>query len=68
MFLRRSMVPLAFAASLGLAACGGDDGGSGLSRSELAAKADSICVKAQTDARAVKPPKNIADAREAAAG
>ena len=66
MHFRETIVSLALAASLGLAACGGD-GDSGLSRSDLTAKADSICSKATADVDAVNAPRSLADANVAAA-
>jgi hypothetical protein len=62
---------IALAACFGLAACGGsdDDASSddGLSRTELAAKADTICKTGETDAEAVKAPASFEDANTAAA-
>lgn len=54
------------AASLGLDACGGS-GDSDLSRSDLIAKADTICSKETADVNAVKAPKSLADSNVAAA-
>ena len=68
MYLNRTIASLALAASLGLAACGGSAGAdSGLSRTDLAAKADSICAKEQASADAVPTPASLADADVAAA-
>jgi len=62
------IVPVLLAASLGLAACGGGDSeSSGLSRSELAKKADAICAKAETQSKGISPPANFDDATESAA-
>lgn len=62
---------IALAACFGLAACGGSDDASsddgGLSRTELAAKADTICKTGETDAEAVKAPASFDDANAAAA-
>lgn len=68
MYLRTTMVSLALAASLGLAACGGgDEGDSGLARAKLVKKADAACSKALTAARAVAVPESLDDATVAAA-
>lgn len=55
---------LAVAASMGVAACGGEDG---LSKSELASKADAICTRAEADVRAVKAPADPTDLQAAGA-
>ncbi|HEX6391103.1 MAG TPA: hypothetical protein VFZ89_16705 [Solirubrobacteraceae bacterium] len=48
------------AAALGLAACGGDDDSGGLSKTDLATKADAICKEATTAARQLKVPPDFA--------
>jgi hypothetical protein len=60
---------IGLAACFGLAACGGSDSDSddGLSRSEIAAKADAICKTGETDAEAVQAPASLEDADVAAA-
>jgi len=57
------------AMGVGVSACGSSSGGSdsGLSRSDLASKANAICTKAQTDAKAVPAPSDLTDATVAAA-
>jgi cell fate (sporulation/competence/biofilm development) regulator YmcA (YheA/YmcA/DUF963 family) len=58
------------AMSVGLAACGGSssDSSSGtLSRSALITKAEAICTKAQTDAKAIEAPSDLTDPTVAAA-
>lgn len=61
---------IALTASFGLAACGGgsDESSSddGLSRAELASKADAICKTGETDAEAVDAPASFDDANVAA--
>ncbi len=65
-----TIVLIALAASLGLAACGGADDSSSddgtLSRTELAAKADAICKTGEADAETVTAPASIDDANVAA--
>jgi hypothetical protein len=74
MHRKATIVLIALAACLGLAACGGssdkkssnsNDGT--LSRSEIAKKADAICKTGETDAGAVKAPADFSDANAAAA-
>ena len=59
------------AMSVGLAACGSSSSGSSssdtLSRSALVSKAEAICTKAQTDAKAITPPTDLTDPTVAAA-
>jgi len=60
------IVPIALAAGLGLAACGGDDKDSDtLSRGDLATKADSICSKAVKEAGKSSTPSNFDDPKTA---
>ena len=61
---RAMIVSLAVAASMGVAACGGEDG---LAKSELASKADGICTRAEADVRAVKAPTDPTDLQAAGA-
>jgi SRSO17 transposase len=71
MNFKATLAPLALAACIGLAACGGDDkknngdNGGKLSRSELATKATAICKTALADAQKVQTPTNLADAAAA---
>jgi len=65
MQLRTCIVSLALAGSLALVACGSSGDGDGLSRSELAKKANAICLEAATDGKAVRPPKSLADPKSA---
>jgi hypothetical protein len=71
MIRRTTIVLMAIAACLGLAACGSSDDSSSddgtLSRSELAKKADAICKTGEKDAEAVKAPASFDDANDAAA-
>ena len=71
MYRKATIVLIALIACLGLAACGGSDDKSsddgGLSRSELAAKADTICKAGETSAETVTAPASFADADAAAA-
>jgi len=60
------IVPLAVAASLGLAACGGSSDKK-LSKSELASKATTICKSATKEGAKIKTPSDISDANAAAA-
>jgi septal ring factor EnvC (AmiA/AmiB activator) len=67
-----TIVLIAVAACLGLAACGGSDDSSSsddgtLSRTELAKKADAICQTGEDDAEAVTAPADFSDANDAAA-
>jgi hypothetical protein len=59
------------AMSVGMSACGSssEDSGSakGLSRADIASKANAICTKAQTDAQSVEAPASFADPTVAAA-
>ncbi len=64
---RALVVPIAVAVSLGLSACGGDDGADKLSKSALASKTDEICKEAKAKADKVDTPSNIRDAGAAAA-
>ena len=70
MIRRTTIVLIAIAACLGVAACGSsDDSSSGdgtLSRSELAAKADAICKTGADAVKTVTAPANVADANDAA--
>ena len=71
MIRKATMVLVAAAACLTLAACGDSDDTSSddgaLSRSELAAKADTICKTGETDAETVTAPASFEDADTAAA-
>ena len=71
MIRRTTIVLIAIAACLGVAACGSSDDSSSddgtLSRSELAAKADAICKTGENDAKTVTAPASFADANDAAA-
>jgi hypothetical protein len=70
MIRRATIVLVAAAACLTLMACGDSDDGSsdggGLSRSELAAKADTICKMGENDAGAVTAPASFEDPDTAA--
>jgi len=67
---RATIVLVLVAACLGLAACGGSDDESSddgkLTRTELAAKADTICKTGEADAEAVEAPASFDDANAAA--
>jgi hypothetical protein len=55
------------ATSASLAACGSSsDKASGLSRTDIASKANAICKKAQADAQAIEAPASFQDANVAA--
>ncbi|WP_157260924.1 hypothetical protein [Patulibacter minatonensis] len=58
------------ALTLSLAACGGDDGGSGdgtLSKGDLQSKANAVCKDVETRLKAVTQPSDIQDANVASA-
>jgi len=57
---RTATVVLLAGLSAGLVACGGSDGDA-LSRAELAARADAICMTGEREAERVKPPADFAD-------
>jgi hypothetical protein len=66
---RKTMMGAALAATaVATAACGSssDKGGDALSRSAIVAKANAICTKAETDAKAVQAPASYRDATVAA--
>lgn len=66
---RKTMMGAALAATaVGMAACGSssDTSSDALSRSALVAKANAICTKAETDAKAVQAPTSYQDATVAA--
>src|ERR1044072_7608666 len=71
MIRRTTIVLMAIAACLGVAACGSSDdsppGDGTLSRSELAEKADAICKTGEKDAETVTAPASFDDANDAAA-
>jgi len=71
MIRKATIVLIAVAACLGLAACGGSDDKSSsasedtLSRSELATKADAVCKTGEADAAGVTAPSDFSDASAA---